>query len=556
MPAQTTAPTSNRKTAAVAAAKKRPAAHDTSMHPSKKQRLDGPPIVGGGATAKIGGGSGVGVVTVSKGGGARKTGGGGSAAVAVAGNGAGARKTGGGAAGGGGGRGGKKKGLIPTAPSGGNHPAAGPVEKTSAAAAQRSAEKKDIGEKSAEQIKERNSKPVVGRASETETDGVPAPPRKINDNQPMVSEPIAAAAAPIAATATAAVTPTNAKPKPKAKPKPNPKTTKKGESNKDSASKQLITSRRMPPKKPLPKTSTSNDGQSILGRPKGASGSNPTRDVTGRNVVFVTRKTGLGSYMRRCKALLVDEGMNEITLHALCVAIPHAIMLLYALVDILPYPKQFIHHEIRTESVECMDEMVVVDPAAVGKGGNGKAGKGKGKADERGKAFSIFEEDEGGLRSRTKSGIRITIRIGKGARISAAEHAATVSPSTTTTTVTAGQAKRKARPNNAQRVAKRAAAGENTDSTEHAQTGGKAKAQKRTRQEEEESMNEIVDALPLPAAAALPAPVAPVAAAPAARKTDGKAAGTGKKQAPGSSKRKGKGGKGPATSGAGAMDVD
>lgn len=94
--------------------------------------------------------------------------------------------------------------------------------------------------------------------------------------------------------------------------------------------------------------------------------------------------------------------MNEITLHALCVAIPHAIMLLYALVDILPYPKQFIHHEIRTESVECMDEMVVVDPAAVGKGGNGKAGKGKGKADERGKAFSIFEEDEGGLRSRTK----------------------------------------------------------------------------------------------------------------------------------------------------------
>lgn len=67
--------------------------------------------------------------------------------------------------------------------------------------------------------------------------------------------------------------------------------------------KQLHTARRMQPTKPL-----TSDGQNALGRPKNASGSNPTRGIEGRDVVFVTRKTGLGSYMRRCKALLVEDG--------------------------------------------------------------------------------------------------------------------------------------------------------------------------------------------------------------------------------------------------------
>lgn len=85
--------------------------------------------------------------------------------------------------------------------------------------------------------------------------------------------------------------------------------------------------------------------------------------------------------------IYVRGRLNQITLHALCVAIPHAVMLLYALVDILPFPKQFIHHEIQTSSVECHDEMSFV--ATV---------EGKGKR----KALAIFEEDEGGIRSRTK----------------------------------------------------------------------------------------------------------------------------------------------------------
>lgn len=73
--------------------------------------------------------------------------------------------------------------------------------------------------------------------------------------------------------------------------------------SKPDSTKQLHTARRMPPQKPL-----TSDGQHVLGRPKDASGSGPTRAVDGRDVVFVTRKTGLGSYMRRCKALLVDDG--------------------------------------------------------------------------------------------------------------------------------------------------------------------------------------------------------------------------------------------------------
>lgn len=48
--------------------------------------------------------------------------------------------------------------------------------------------------------------------------------------------------------------------------------------------------------------------QTVTGRPTGAGLANPTREIRGRNVIFVTRKTGLGAYMKRCKALLVEEG--------------------------------------------------------------------------------------------------------------------------------------------------------------------------------------------------------------------------------------------------------
>lgn len=85
-------------------------------------------------------------------------------------------------------------------------------------------------------------------------------------------------------------------------------------------------------------------------------------------------------------------------------------MLLYALTDILPFPRQFIHHEIQTSSVECHDEMSLV-AAELGKGGLAGTDKGKGKD----KVLAIFEEDEAGIRSRTKVSLKRFFARGYGA---------------------------------------------------------------------------------------------------------------------------------------------
>lgn len=47
---------------------------------------------------------------------------------------------------------------------------------------------------------------------------------------------------------------------------------------------------------------------STTSRPRGASTTNPTREIKRRDVIYVTKNTGLGSYLRRCKKLLVEEG--------------------------------------------------------------------------------------------------------------------------------------------------------------------------------------------------------------------------------------------------------
>ena len=66
---------------------------------------------------------------------------------------------------------------------------------------------------------------------------------------------------------------------------------------------------------------------------------------------------------------LADRRYTRIRLHALAAAIPHALLLLHALLDILPYPQgdKGMWYEIRTGSTECIEE---VKP---------QAGKGKGK---------------------------------------------------------------------------------------------------------------------------------------------------------------------------------
>ncbi|ADV23569.1 hypothetical protein I305_01469 [Cryptococcus gattii E566] len=79
----------------------------------------------------------------------------------------------------------------------------------------------------------------------------------------------------------------------------------------------------------------------------------------GRECIFVTRKTALGALMGRCRSLVVDEGYTSLTLYALGPAISHALLLLHALLDLLPYPKRDkgMWYEIRTGSVECVDEV-------------------------------------------------------------------------------------------------------------------------------------------------------------------------------------------------------
>jgi len=117
-----------------------------------------------------------------------------------------------------------------------------------------------------------------------------------------------------------------------------------------------------------------------------------SKDGWERDVVFVTRNTSLGALMGRCRSLIMVEGYvtpslqglkwvradsryTRIRLHALAAAIPHALLLLHALLDILPYPQgdKGMWYEIRTGSTECVEE--------VSSTGTGK-GKEKGNADE------------------------------------------------------------------------------------------------------------------------------------------------------------------------------
>lgn len=83
------------------------------------------------------------------------------------------------------------------------------------------------------------------------------------------------------------------------------------------------------------------------------------------------------------------------TLYALSAAIPHALLLLHALLDVLPFPSGpgGIWYEINTDTVECVD-MVDVFP----------------EDDEFG-GLGAIEEDEPERRVRNKSSIRIELHI-------------------------------------------------------------------------------------------------------------------------------------------------
>jgi hypothetical protein len=104
-----------------------------------------------------------------------------------------------------------------------------------------------------------------------------------------------------------------------------------------------------------------------------------------------------------------DDRYTRIGLHALSAAIPHALLLLHALLDILPYPKgdKGMWYEIRTGSTECVEEHRVGASRSGSKRSskeekNGPsnglaAGKGKGKELATDKADPKAQEAEAGV---------------------------------------------------------------------------------------------------------------------------------------------------------------
>ena len=66
-----------------------------------------------------------------------------------------------------------------------------------------------------------------------------------------------------------------------------------------------------------------------------------------------------GYVKSRFSRVWTDGRYTRIRLHALAAAIPHALLLLHALLDILPYPQgdKGMWYEIRTGSTECIEEV-------------------------------------------------------------------------------------------------------------------------------------------------------------------------------------------------------
>lgn len=83
-------------------------------------------------------------------------------------------------------------------------------------------------------------------------------------------------------------------------------------------------------------------------------------------------------------------------------AIPHALLLLQALLDILPYPRSHVRHSIRTASVECLDEVTIRRPRPAAGAVAAESETEVGEPDLPFELPGAFDEEEGGLRSRLK----------------------------------------------------------------------------------------------------------------------------------------------------------
>ena len=121
----------------------------------------------------------------------------------------------------------------------------------------------------------------------------------------------------------------------------------------------------------------------------------------GKNMICITRKTSLGTYMRRCKNVIINDGYitpssirarlttpgryKTLHLSAMGAAIPLLLHLICALPPILPFPQDEIHWEVTTGTVEVRDEIIPDD-----------------------------EEEDLSYQTRSKSNLAIIFKIGDG----------------------------------------------------------------------------------------------------------------------------------------------
>ncbi|KAF8432441.1 hypothetical protein L210DRAFT_3330819, partial [Boletus edulis BED1] len=109
----------------------------------------------------------------------------------------------------------------------------------------------------------------------------------------------------------------------------------------------------------------------------------------GKNNICITRKTKLGAYLHRCKALLVDDDFKELRLSAMGAAIPHLALLAVSLPPILPWAEAELHVDVFTGSVEVHDEVL----------------------SESGSEVEDGPQEE--FRTRVKSTMNVVVRVGQ-----------------------------------------------------------------------------------------------------------------------------------------------
>ncbi|KAK7035825.1 ribonuclease P protein subunit p20 [Favolaschia claudopus] len=81
----------------------------------------------------------------------------------------------------------------------------------------------------------------------------------------------------------------------------------------------------------------------------------------GKNLICITRKTPLGTYLRRCKNVIINDGYKTLHLSAMGAAIPHLLQLVVALPPTLPFAADEIHSTVTTGTMEVQDEVIPDD---------------------------------------------------------------------------------------------------------------------------------------------------------------------------------------------------